>query len=420
MELDTQFYDFTSFLDGIGLPADWSPYFPNEVESPNPHVGDLQTGENTPDSRPGTPFNAWLPSAPTGTRLSRPHGDVRAPHSDAQPHRVSEELYARFRACVSNVLDADFMCPSRHALTRYMASYFDGFHPHLPFIHSATWCMTDHSVELVLGMAAIGAQYCFEHRISERLYFAGKAAVLQRLGQKLDMFGMRTASCLNLQGTPTKRVDFNGSGPQICDWAKWERMETVSALVLLLGYATWEMKTSLLQEAFTLQGLLAHVLRDVGLCEDGASVDESPANASDTQAAWRTWIREETTRRAKLVSFTFLNIHSVAYDIFPVLRSNEVNLRLPCLTREWNAATAEQWQLARNQTKKQQLLFQDALPALLRNTGNASPLDPIPTPLGNYVLLHGLLQRIYIVRDMSLPIRDSVTSLPAEEVVRLE
>jgi hypothetical protein len=48
------------------------------------------------------------------------------------------------------------------------------------------------------------------------------------------------------------------------------------------------------------------------------------------------------------------------------------------------------------------------------------PLDPIPTALGNYLLLHGLLQRIYIVRDLSLPIMDSSASLPVEEVDKLE
>ena len=46
--------------------------------------------------------------------------------------------------------------------------------------------------------------------------------------------------------------------------------------------------------------------------------------------------------------------------------------------------------------------------------------DPIPTPLGNYLLLNGLLQRIYLVRDLSLPIMDHSASLPVEEVDKLE
>ena len=75
---------------------------------------------------------------------------------------------------------------------------------------------------------------------------------------------------------------------------------------------------------------------------------------------------------------------------------------------------------ARREVPKEQLLFQDALSLLLRNVDSTAPLDPIPTPLGNYVLLHGLLQRIYIVRDLSLPLADQSASLPSDEVEKLE
>jgi hypothetical protein len=110
----------------------------------------------------------------------------------------------------------------------------------------------------------------------------------------------------------------------------------------------------------------------------------------------------------------------VAYNVYPVLRSNELHLRLPCSTKEWKAPTARQWQSARREIVKEQLHFQEALSLLLRNEDSSVPLDPIPTPLGNYLLLHGLLQRIYIVRDLSLPIMDNSASLSPEEVDKLE
>ncbi|OTA23632.1 hypothetical protein BTJ68_13957 [Hortaea werneckii EXF-2000] len=87
---------------------------------------------------------------------------------------------------------------------------------------------------------------------------------------------------------------------------------------------------------------------------------------------WRQWAADESIRRTKLIAFTFLHTHSIAYNVYPVLRSNEVNLRLPCSTKEWNAPTAALWYSFRRETPKPQLLFQEALSLLLRNRDDAS------------------------------------------------
>jgi hypothetical protein len=121
-----------------------------------------------------------------------------------------------------------------------------------------------------------------------------------------------------------------------------------------------------------------------------------------------------------LIAFSILHTHSIAYNVYPTLRSNEVNLRLPCSTKEWKASSAALWHAATKENQKPQLYFKDALSLLLKNRNEGAPLDPIPTPLGNYVLLHGLLQRIHIVRDLSLPVMSNTAALPREEVEKLE
>jgi hypothetical protein len=113
-------------------------------------------------------------------------------------------------------------------------------------------------------------------------------------------------------------------------------------------------------------------------------------------------------------------MHSVAYNVYPALRSSEIHLRLPSSTREWVASNAAQWQSAQGAVPSKQLFFQDALSRLLRKSENTVELDPIPTPLGNYVLLHGLLQRIHLVRELSLPIFDQSAALPTDELNKLE
>lgn len=348
-----------------------------------------------------------------------PRQDPRSVDNDSQPYRISEDQRLRINALIEtfrDVLDPNFKFPSRHALTRYMTSFFEGFHSHMPFIHAPTWRISEHSVEFVLGIAAIGAQYCFEHRMSEKLFHAGKTILMQRLARESDKFGPKTGSFLHLHSlSPQKR---ESRVTEDRDWGSWEPIESVRALIALMGYATWEPSAQLVQEAFALQALLSQVLREIGLHED--DLPQLPVEQTTPQAAWHAWVRQESLRRAKLIAFSFMHTHSIAYNVYPVLRSNEVGLRLPCSTGEWKAQTAQQWQTARREAGKQQLFFQDALSLLLRNTDGTAPLDPIPTPLGNYMLLHGLLQRIYIVRDLSLPVMDHSASLPSEEVDKLE
>jgi hypothetical protein len=287
----------------------------------------------------------------------------------------------------------------------------------MPFIHQQTWRILDSPLELVLAIVTMGAQYCFEHRTSERLFQAGKAVLLKRLSHETEKFGSKTISFLTMHNYAPFGAGVQPSSTSDRESGPWEPIDTVRALIILMGFATWERDAKFVAEAFSLQSLLVQVLRDVGL-------DEGPPPIEDVepvplQAAWTMWVRQESIRRTKLIAFTFLHTHSVAYNIYPVLRSNEVRLRLPCSTGEWKAPTPSQWETARRETPKEQLNFQDALSLLLRHEDTA-PLDPIPTPLGNYCLLHGLLQRIHIVRDLSLPIMDLSASLPGEEVNKLE
>ncbi|KAI7683274.1 amidase signature enzyme, partial [Hortaea werneckii] len=319
-DFDTCLRDFTGFLDGVGLPIEWSPFqedLPTALTEPE---GNLQQGVST---RAGTPFGSWLPSAPTGNGLANVVYE-KATHRIApekRPFQVTEEQRTRPSAAM---------------------------------------------------------------------------AQSQITGHASDRYA---------QNTPT--------------------IETVQALIVLMAFATWEPQDTLVQESFVLQGVLAHVAREAGLTEESSIPLQLPImhngeGHSGYDREWRQWATDESIRRTKLIAFTFLHTHSIAYNVYPVLRSNEVNLRLPCPTREWNAPDAALWHGFRRETPKPQLLFQEALSLLLRNRDDASPLEPIPTPLGNYVLLHGLLQRIHILRDLSVPIMSKTAALAIDEIKKLE
>ncbi|KAL3472557.1 hypothetical protein BJX99DRAFT_235381 [Aspergillus californicus] len=415
VDFDIHFREFTSFLDSVGMPTEWSPFF-EEPHRPE-EEGDETDSTRLGPTRAGTPFSSWLPSAPSMNMSSIYTHNPRALNLETRPFEVTEDQRSKLKSTLkslSHLLNPGFCLPSRHALTRYITSFFEGFHSHMPFIHVPTWHIQEHSTELIFGIAAIGAQYCFERKVSEQLFFAGKAILMERLGMKADIYGPSTRSRFGMTNPVDSDADHNSS------------IDTVRALTTLMGFATWEPKASMVQESFALQGLLAHIIRDVGLQDTDCSLPPTQLQ-SDEQIgdaflgrSWRKWIQQESSRRSRLIAFSFLHTHSIAYDVYPPLRSNEVNLRLPCSTEEWKAPDAIQWNAATKEGQKPQLYFKEALSLLLKNRNESAPLDPIPTPLGNYVLLHGLLQRIHIVRDLSLPVMSNTAALPREEVEKLE
>ncbi|KAF5980178.1 hypothetical protein FBULB1_5306 [Fusarium bulbicola] len=427
VDFDTHFREFTSFLDGVGLSAEWSPFFgdPDRHEEPiDPALTQDNNEETSPrqgaPTRAGTPFSSWLPSAPTGNRISNYVSDTDNPRAidpETRPFKVTEEQRSKLKASIldySHLLDPAFCVPSRHALTRYVTSFFGGFHTHMPFIHIPIWQINDHSPELIFGIAAIGAQYCFESRASERLFFAGKALLMERLRKDSDSLGLSTLPIPHVAPQNSRRGDTEADSA----------VETIRALITLMGFATWEPKAPMVQESFVLQGILTQILRNSGLedVDEPASPTPSdqPSDGNSLWHEWKTWIRQESNRRSKLIGFSFLHTHSIAYNVYPTLRSNEIGLRLPCSTKEWKAPTPALWRAATKEIQEPQLFFREALSLLLKNKNDTAPLLPIPTPLGNYVLLHGLLQRIHIVRDLSLPVTSSSAVLPSEEVEKLE
>lgn len=321
---------------------------------------------------------------------------------------MTEEQRSKLEHAISlslHIIDPTFRLPSRHSLTRYIKSFFGGFHLHMPFIHVPTWRLEDHPVEVIFGIAAIGAQYCFEKRAAEQLFFAGKALIMYKLAESTENHDAHTAP--NVVESDSHHITSMTT--------KTSSIEIIRALLTLMGYATWDPKPAMVRQAFAVQETLTQYLRSEGLHEVGPS-EVSPS----LDREWHSWIAEESSRRTKLVAFSFLHTHSIAYDVYPPLRSNEVGLRLPCSTLEWSTSSAVLWDTARRSIPKPQLYFKEALSFLLDQKNEPARLDPIPTPLGNYVLLHGLIQRIHIVRDLSLPVMSNMAALPSEEVEKLE
>ncbi|KAJ5104562.1 hypothetical protein NUU61_001909 [Penicillium alfredii] len=421
------FQEFTHFLDSIGLQAEWLPGEADITQTQDLGLDDVRgrrqsiqepaRSRQTPGegSRGDSPFRSWLPSVPRRDQSLGTISDSEPPQMAKRPSRFNVTEDQRFRLAASleefrNVIP-DFVLPTRHTLTRYLTSYFEGFHPHLPFLHIPTFRINEHTPELILGIMTIGAQYRFEHRNAERIFYVSKAILFERMSRESRSPVKPTYAQTPLGVPPYHNFDSQSQGASEAT-ILWRQVEVIRCLLVLMGYATWE-RAGLVQEAFHLQGLLVRHLRESGLTEDARGSD--PASLD-----WHEWADQECVRRTKLISFCFIHIHSIAYNAYPSLRSSEIHLRLPCSTKEWTAGSAVEWEAAQRDRGPQQLFFQDALTLLLQKSRSAVPLDPIPAPLGNYILLHGLLQRIHMVSELSLPNGNHSTTLPTEELNKLE
>jgi hypothetical protein len=82
-----------------------------------------------------------------------------------------------------------------------------------------------------------------------------------------------------------------------------------------------------------------------------------------------------------------------------LLLTSEVHLLLPSPSRLWKAENAWQWQEARQSYPIAEISLQEAF-ARLMNRSSQPTLAPL-TSLGNYILIHALIQHIFLLKQTS-------------------
>lgn len=325
--------------------------------------------------------------------------------------RINEQQRASYLdqlSTFSGVLPRTFVLPSRLSMARYVAGFVDGLSHHFPFIHMPTFSITaiPDAPELVLALMAVGAQYRYERRSATALYHAARAIITERIRRR-ELPDPHAAAFHHerLPRTP----------PNL--------LATTRAILLLAKFAAWQASPALIRESLSYRALLAHSVRRAGLSESDDDDDNEGQMQDDN--AWLHWARAETDRRTKLCVFCFLNLQELAFGLEqPVLLANEIgDIRLPSSCREWLAEGQADWLQAR-MAGPAPVGFRHALACVLvgprrdsREEGAAAAapggLDddvPVTSPFGNFILVHALLQRITLARQLALP---STTTSPS-------
>jgi hypothetical protein len=94
-----------------------------------------------------------------------------------EPSGVTASDRSRLLTCLRRANGAipNPRLPSNNALTRYLAGYFTGLYPHVPFTHLPTFKLESCSPELCLAMMAVGALDRFETTSATELFYLAKA-----------------------------------------------------------------------------------------------------------------------------------------------------------------------------------------------------------------------------------------------------
>ncbi|THY04416.1 hypothetical protein D6D02_07976 [Aureobasidium pullulans] len=369
------FNDFSNFIDTMGLHAgldflyDPALNFQDMASTQN----EVYTVANEPVQIPSLPIDnaTTIHAASTQTRIRPMEDDFEELGPVPCPWKIHEEERSQILGALSpfHHLLIGFALPSRLALGRYITGYFEHYQDHLPILHPVTFRPPQYYQfpALFLAMAAIGAIYRCETRTAMELFRASKQIVLETWQDGED-------SLLD-EGT-----DMHNAIKQL---------RTVQAALLLDKFAVCQCDSQSAKDTLTLQSLLAAYLRS----SSPLAKSSSKTNCKN----WHDWVIHESYRRTQLGIFFVLNLHTVFFDKPPIALTSQLDVDLPCPTAEWIAPSQSAWDNARIHTPES-VNFQDAFSALFSESPADKHLNY--SPFANLVLIHALLQRIYLARQM--------------------
>lgn len=391
--------DFTSFLDSIPLPS--HPYSPTYQPLPlfpafqfdSAPVYEQSSERERDAAGVATPSSSVLPRHGTQLPSLQPEQShtpykARQPRSSISVTTQCRERIVSLLADYSNVMPKPFI-PSRHALSRCLTGYLAGYHDHYPIKHIPTLNVDELSLPLFLSMAALGAQYCREPETSMGLYLVAKAVTMEHIRREFQWTVPKPPSTSDI----SEDQDY---------------LETIQALLMLTSISSWSEREPSYSEGLYIRGVMETLLRQGGL-------NDLPVQ----DGTWHSWIRMEERKRTKLVVFCFLNIHTIVFDVPPLVLTEEITFDLPCTEKEWQATTSYLW-IEERGAGKTETNFQDALSSLFTNSqGSKDRLESFSS-MGGYVLIHAIIQNIWLIQKANRLPDTKTSSLTAAQITSQE
>lgn len=278
-------FNLSSMNNGLSTPGALSP-FPSMMGPVSPV--DYRRS-------PGPPQQCTMAKAPQVT------AEEQLGHIMDNIHRWDSE----------GALNGTFRLPQFSVLNRYLSTYFNFFHHHLPFLHPASFNPSTVSAPLLLSVLSIGALYTFEQDQAYMLHIGSKVLVTQFL-QKKDNFSSRKCPLWMMQSS-----------------------------LLNMSFASWSGDPKGLEWACSIKSLLANMVAG-----NRYELKLRSESREGRQPTHEEWIEDEGCRRTYYAVYIFFGLLTLTYNHTPAISFNEFDsLELPSSETLWNleATDSESW-----------------------------------------------------------------------------
>lgn len=270
--------------------------------------------------------------------------------------------------------------PSTADIRRYVDAFIQFAHPHMPCTHIPTLTFdtldfassirgqSTHSQHnhhgqtsimggggcLILGMAAIGALYEYDHLASKELFEAAKKMISLYLEErrKADMNNAQnggTNGDSHSQHTPLWLVQAmllnviygHQCGDKIAADIASSHCAALVALARAADLAQPSRGSSPSNSDGIQNGEHADVHMGEGNTNQSAGYDHQEL---DLQTQWMNWKTSEERKRTLFAIFIVSSLLTTAYNQTPTIMNSEIFLDLPCDEQLWSADSAQAWQ----------------------------------------------------------------------------
>lgn len=270
--------------------------------------------------------------------------------------------------------------PSTADIRKFVDAFITHAHPHLPVLHIPTLSFDaiDYSTGtkgsspnlginqngtiggsgcLILGMAAIGALYEYEHPASKELFDAAKKMIGIYLEERRKADMSAAVNRLNTGNdgphhTPLWLVQAMllnvVYGHQCGDKTSADIASNHCAALVSLARAADLSQPAAGSSPTDEQRLDEQfVANDVEMSDSsivpGDSVSRHQSAETDLQTQWCTWKIAEERKRTFFAIFILSSLLTTAYNHNPTIMNSEIRLDLPCDEHLWSAESAQQW-----------------------------------------------------------------------------
>ncbi|KAK5163083.1 hypothetical protein LTR04_002744, partial [Oleoguttula sp. CCFEE 6159] len=293
---------------------------------------------------------------------------AKAPQIQTEAHLT--KILENIKKCDGELALFDtFRLPSIPVLNRYLSTYFNFFHHHLPFLHPASFDPTQVSAPLLLAVLSIGALYTFEQDQAYMLHIGSKALVNQFLQNKAN-FSSRKCPLWAMQSS-----------------------------LLNMVFASWSGDPKGLEWACSIKSLLANMV--------AGNRYELHLRSEARQGApsgHEEWVEDEGCRRTYYAVYVFFGLLTLTYNHTPAISFNEFDtLELPSSESLWNVEASDEESWRESLTASTIMSFREAHDNLFRG-------DPARySAFATRVMINALFLEVWYHKRSPEALQDVVT-----------